>query len=51
MARGAAELVLRRLRDGMTGPPSTMVFRTELVERGSVVQIRKPKVSKTASRS
>ena len=43
MARSAAELVLRRVREGRQGPPSTIVFRTELVERGSVAQARKDK--------
>ena len=43
MARSAAELVFRRLREGRAGPPSTMVFRTELVERGSVGPVRKVK--------
>lgn len=42
MARSAAELALRRLRDGFEGSPSTVVFRTELVERGSVAPVRKP---------
>jgi len=41
MARSAAELALRRLRDGFEGRPSTVVFRTELVERGSVAPMRK----------
>jgi LacI family transcriptional regulator len=36
MARSAAELVLRRLSEGRRGSPSTIVFHTELVERGSV---------------
>jgi LacI family transcriptional regulator len=36
MARSASELVLRRLREGRVGPPSTMVFRSQLVERESV---------------
>jgi DNA-binding LacI/PurR family transcriptional regulator len=43
MARSAAELALRRLREGTTGPPSTVVFRTELIERGSVGPVRKVK--------
>jgi LacI family transcriptional regulator len=46
MARGAAELVLRRLRDGTTETPTTVVFRTELVERESVAPFRKAKVVK-----
>jgi LacI family transcriptional regulator len=49
MARGAAELAIRRLRDGMTGQPTTMVYRTQLVERGSVAPIRKGRVAKAAS--
>jgi DNA-binding LacI/PurR family transcriptional regulator len=44
MARSATELALRRLRDGQEGPPSTIVFRTQLVERGSVGPVRKVKV-------
>ncbi|MGH2540170.1 MAG: substrate-binding domain-containing protein, partial [Actinomycetota bacterium] len=40
-ARSAAELAMRRLRDGFEGGPSTVVFRTELVERGSVAPVRK----------
>jgi LacI family transcriptional regulator len=46
MARSAAELVLRRLREGREGPPSTIVFRTQLVERGSVGPLRKVKADK-----
>jgi DNA-binding LacI/PurR family transcriptional regulator len=46
MARGAAELVLRRLQDGTTGPPTTMVFHTELVRRGSVAGVRKAKAAR-----
>ncbi|MFB3737870.1 MAG: LacI family DNA-binding transcriptional regulator [Candidatus Velamenicoccus archaeovorus] len=41
MARSAAELALRRLRDGREGRPSTILFRTELIERGSVAALRK----------
>ncbi len=42
MARSAAALMLRRLRDSGPGPvPSTSVFRSELVVRGSVAPIRK----------
>jgi len=42
MARSAAELMLRRLRDTGPGPvPSTSVFRSELVVRGSVAPTRK----------
>ncbi len=47
MARSAAELALRRLREGREGPPSTIVFRTQLVERGSVGPVRKPKADKS----
>jgi LacI family transcriptional regulator len=43
MARTAAELVLRRLRETRQGPPSTVVFGTELVERGSVASVRTAK--------
>lgn len=41
MARSAAELMLRRLREDGQGPPSTIVFRTELLVRGSVAPVRK----------
>jgi DNA-binding LacI/PurR family transcriptional regulator len=47
IARSAAELALRRLREGRTGSPSTVVFRTELVERGSVAPLRKPRQVRT----
>ncbi len=40
MARTAAELLLRRLRDNEPGP-STSVFRSELVVRGSVAPVRR----------
>lgn len=49
MARGAAELALRRLQDGSEATPTTMVFRTKLVERGSVAPIRKGREAKAAS--
>jgi DNA-binding LacI/PurR family transcriptional regulator len=49
MARSAAELALRRLREGRDGPPSTVVFRTELVERSSVAPVRKAKAEEAAS--
>lgn len=49
MARSAMELVLRRLREGLEGPPSTIVFRTQLVERGSVAPVRKAKASSAVS--
>lgn len=42
MARSAAELALRRLRDGFEGRPATVVFHTELLKRGSVSPPRKP---------
>lgn len=51
MARSAAELLLRRLREGRQGPPSTIVFRTQLVERGSVAAVRKARSAKAASSS
>ena len=51
MARSAAELVFRRLREGREGSPSTIVFRTELVERGSVVPPRKGKAAGAAASS
>ncbi len=41
VARSAAELMLRRLSEDGQGPPSTVVFRTELIERGSVASVRK----------
>lgn len=43
MARSATELALRRLREDRLGRPSTVVFRTELIERASVVAVRKDK--------
>lgn len=49
MARSAAELALRRLREGRDGGPSTVVFRTELIERASVAPARKVKAVKAAS--
>jgi len=49
IARGAAELALRRLNEETTGTPTTMVFRTQLVERGSVAPIRKGRAAKAAS--
>lgn len=49
MARSAAELALRRLREGWDGRPSTVVFRTELIERASVASVRKVKAEKAAS--
>lgn len=49
MARSGAELAMRRLRDGVDERPSTVVFPTELVERGSVAPLRKTRASKAAS--
>jgi LacI family transcriptional regulator len=49
MARGAAELALRRLRDGREDAPSTVVFRTELIERDSVGPPRTAKKATLAS--
>jgi LacI family transcriptional regulator len=49
MARSAAELAIRRLRDGRDGPPNTVVFRTELVERGSVATVRRSRPVKAVS--
>ena len=48
MASAAAELMLRRLREGREGRPSTMVFETELIVRGSVAPLRSAKAAKTA---
>jgi LacI family transcriptional regulator len=49
MARSAAELTVRRLRDGREGPPSTVVFRTELIQRASVAPVRRTKDMKAVS--
>jgi DNA-binding LacI/PurR family transcriptional regulator len=49
MARTAAELMLRRLREGRESRPSTVVFETELVFRGSVASPGKVRAPKTAS--
>jgi LacI family transcriptional regulator len=49
MARSAAELLLRRLREGRDGPPSTVVFRTEFVERASVAAPRKARAAKASA--
>jgi LacI family transcriptional regulator len=49
MARGAAELVLRRLSEGSAETPTTMVFHTQLVERGSVAPVRRGRAAKAAS--
>ncbi len=44
MARGAAELVLRRLGERGLGTPTTVVFQAELLTRGSVKQLPKAAV-------
>jgi DNA-binding LacI/PurR family transcriptional regulator len=49
MARSAAELMLRRLRDGRQERPSTVVFGTELVVRESVAPLRKAKAPRAAT--
>jgi DNA-binding LacI/PurR family transcriptional regulator len=49
IARSAAELVFRRLREGRDGRPTTVVFRTELVGRASVGPLRKGKPAKAAT--
>lgn len=49
MARSAAELAVRRLREKRRSQPSTVVFGTELIERSSVARVRKPKARKAAS--
>lgn len=49
IARSAAELALRRLREGGDGGPSTMMFRTELIERGSVGPAAKVRTANAAS--
>lgn len=49
MARSATELVLRRLREGTQDHPSTIVFRTQLVERESVAPARKAKTGSAVS--
>jgi LacI family transcriptional regulator len=49
MARTAAELVLRRLRERRQGAPSTMVFKTSLVERASVAAVRKARGAKAVA--
>src|ERR671937_308174 len=41
VARSAAELMLRRLEGDGQAQPSTQVFRTELLVRGSVAAVRK----------
>jgi LacI family transcriptional regulator len=48
MARSAAELALRRLRDGREERPSSVVFGTELIARGSVGPPRGAHASKPA---
>lgn len=49
LATSAAELALRRLREGRQERPSTVVFRTELVERSSVAPVRRAKAEKASS--
>jgi LacI family transcriptional regulator len=49
IARSAAELVLRRLREGRDGRPTTIVFRTELIERASVGALRRGKTVKAVT--
>jgi len=46
MARSAADLALRRLSEGREERPSTVVFRTELIERSSVGAVRREKAQK-----
>jgi DNA-binding LacI/PurR family transcriptional regulator len=41
MARSAAELLLRRLREDGPVSPSTSVFHSDLIIRGSVAPARK----------
>ena len=48
MARSAAELLLRRPREGRQGPPSTIVFRTQPVERGAVGPLSKAKAASSS---
>lgn len=45
MARGAVELLLRRLREDEPGAANTMVFRSELLDRGSVAPVRKARAA------
>jgi LacI family transcriptional regulator, galactose operon repressor len=49
ISRSAAELVIRRLREGRDGGATTVLFRTELVERASVGQVRKTKATKAVA--
>jgi LacI family transcriptional regulator len=49
LARSAAELVFRRLREGGDGRPTTITFRTELVSRASVGPLRRGKAAKAAT--
>jgi LacI family transcriptional regulator len=49
LARSAAELVFRRLREGRDGRPTTIVFRTELIERASVGPLRRGKSAKAVT--
>jgi LacI family transcriptional regulator len=45
IARTAAELMLRRLGDDAKARPNTVIFRTELVERGSVAAPRRERAA------
>lgn len=47
MATSAAELMLRRLNEDSQSSPSTVVFRPEVVERGSVASVRKVRAAPT----
>jgi LacI family transcriptional regulator len=49
MAISAAELALRRLREGRQERPTTVVFRTELIERSSVAPVRRTKAERASS--
>jgi LacI family transcriptional regulator len=49
IARSAAELVFRRLREGRDGHPTTIVFRTELIERASVGPLRRANAAKAVT--
>jgi LacI family transcriptional regulator len=49
LARSAADLAIRRLREGRDGPARTVVFRTELIERASVAAIRRTKPGRAVS--
>jgi LacI family transcriptional regulator len=49
MARSAAELTLRRLGEAAPSRPSTIVFRTELVQRASVAPVHNARTTEAAS--